>query len=532
MAEETDKPAQGLTIYLLKENVANAQAALRHTGSTEHQLRLPGGINAWLYVQRGRAKPPRWARFFDGHVDLDIFGRVASSAAALILHAHDRFFAMTFGQGRYLLDPDIWEQRFGLRVALNSIGDSNIRSIDKRTFDAISRHSKEQASREAAARDFSIDTEQDLLRAITGTPTESELGRRMSGMDALHCATTIDLDSLPELLGQYLDKFSDVSYRTKYPWVDHISEVSNHALIGELDQVIVDRIASNNPDRIWMAVPEVIQWEHVDGFVWQGRNQPKRHDVNLLGFKCSMPADSVASIQTLKTKRVQCLDHEGNALDEWPAYKCIHAEIDHQDSSYLLAGGKWYRLSTSFVEDVNDAYAAIARYNHVFPDYADASEGDYNARLVNTDPAQYALMDQRNIPYGGGHSSVEFCDILVGGRDIVHVKRYGASSVLSHLFSQGLISGELFQTDLRFRELVNERLPDNHRFPNIASRPRQDEYQVVFAVVSDARGELSLPFFSRLNLKHAARRLVGYGYRVSLAKIPMDDTFRALARYD
>jgi uncharacterized protein (TIGR04141 family) len=120
----------------------------------------------------------------------------------------------------------------------------------------------------------------------------------------------------------------------------------------------------------------------------------------------------------------------------------------------------------------------------------------------------------------------------VDRRDIVHVKRYGAASVLSHLFSQGLISGELFQTDVEFRRLVNAELPEDHRFHDINPRPPTDEYQVVFAVISDVPGDLSLPFFSRLNLKHAVRRLTGYGYRVSIAKIPVDDMYRLRERYE
>jgi uncharacterized protein (TIGR04141 family) len=46
----------------------------------------------------------------------------------------DRLFALTFGQGRFLLHPDAYEEWFGLVVTLNSIGSDALRSIDKRTF--------------------------------------------------------------------------------------------------------------------------------------------------------------------------------------------------------------------------------------------------------------------------------------------------------------------------------------------------------------------------------------------------------------
>jgi hypothetical protein len=54
---------------------------------------------------------------------------------------------------------------------------------------------------------------------------------------------------------------------------------------------------------------------------------------------------------------------------------------------------------------------------------------------------------------------------------------------------------------------------------------------VVFAVISDEAGELTLPFFSRVNLKHAATRLQAYGYRTALAKIGVGAAVTTLKWY-
>ena len=139
-------------------------------------------------------------------------------------------------------------------------------------------------------------------------------------------------------------------------------------------------------------------------------------------------------------------------------------------------------------------------------------------------------MDKKNIMYGGGQNRIEFCDLYAQGGDMIHVKRYGGSSVLSHLFAQGTMSGELFRTQSDFRGLVNARLPDSHKIPDHTASPDRDEYRVVFAIVSDQRtGELTIPFFSRLNLRSAATRLVAYGYRVAIKKIPVNQA-RAITK--
>jgi uncharacterized protein (TIGR04141 family) len=188
-----------------------------------------------------------------------------------------------------------------------------------------------------------------------------------------------------------------------------------------------------------------------------------------------------------------------------------------------LSGGSWYRVKRDFVDQVNSAVNQISTFDQPLPEYDDNSEGDYVKRVAKSNPAAFAAMDGKTIPYGGGASKIEFCDLLTAKRDIVHVKRYGQAAALSHLFAQGLTSGELFQIDRDFRKALNPKLPQGHRLADPSKRPRQNDFRVVFAIVSDRPGALVLPFFSRLNLKHATRRLEGYGFRVAKAKIAVTE---------
>lgn len=534
MVRESPTPSQGLTIYLLKQEHSTPQSILKNeSGLDKHQIGPGDRPIGELYVKRTRPKAPRWTRFFETYIDPGQLGQISSVAAVLLVVASGKLFAITFGQGRYLLNSQCWEERFGLRVALNSIGEGKIRSIDKRTFDAISRHSREQASREATARDFGLDIEQDLLRAVTGTPIDPTLGRRIYGMDALHVSVNTRIELLHDLLCRYYEKYLDKSYRQFFPWVDQIAEITNPSLIEELDRLLLERIVSGQFERIWMAVPEVVPWERISGFRFGlGHRSPEHNDIHLPKFLDSLREVNAISKKTLTQRRVYCIDNDGITYETWQAYRCIYCEIDLNDNSYLLSGGKWYRIDRGFVNEVNHAYSRIPRFEHDLPEYNDASETNYNQRVVESDPAKLALMDRKSISYGGGYSKIEFCDIYTNNREIIHIKRYGSSSVLSHLFSQGLISGELFLTESQFRREVNSKLPRTHRIENIGRRPTSADYKIVFAIISDAPGDLILPFFSRLNLRHATRRLEGYGYQVALAKINVSEEFSKLSRYD
>lgn len=99
-------------------------------------------------------------------------------------------------------------------------------------------------------------------------------------------------------------------------------------------------------------------------------------------------------------------------------------------------------------------------------------KGDYIKRVAKGAPRQFAVMDQKTIAHGGGQSTIEFCDLYSASKDILHLKRYGQSSTLSHLFSQGLVSGELFRMEAAFRKKVNRKLPKSHKLRDPKQPPK------------------------------------------------------------
>ncbi len=511
----------------------SADKALRNLASLRHlNVRVGATRLGDLYIQPPRSHPPGWAGFFKDYLDVAKLGRVSTTAAVFLVDSENRLFVLAFGQGRHLLEPGVWEERFGLRVVLNSIDENKLRSIDKRTFDAISRHTRVQSSREAAAREFGLDIEQDLLRAATGSPKDEMYGKRLSGMDSLHAAVRTELYELRRLLTAYLDKFKDDSYKESFPWVDHISEVSAPAAIAALNALLVARMQNGNVGRCWLAVPEIIEWAEISGFRYKfGARDPQYHDLHLPDFLSTLPDTREVSAELLRSRYAQSIDLTGQPRHRWSIYQCLYCEVDHEGDTYLLSGSKWYRVKPDFVQAVNRFIFSIPTYARQLPEYADASEGAYCDRVAKECPAQYALMDQKEIMIGGGYSKIEFCDLYTDARDLIHVKRYGASSVLSHLFSQGVVSGEAFRSDSGFRSAVNDRLPPAYRIEAPEQAPEPSSYQVVFAVVSDQPGDVALPFFSRVNLKHAATRLQAYGYRIALAKINVSQSVSTLKWY-
>ena len=148
-------------------------------------------------------------------------------------------------------------------------------------------------------------------------------------------------------------------------------------------------------------------------------------------------------------------------------------------------------------------------------------EDAYNRKAAQ---AMDALCLDKRFVYDGGPDKIEICDLLTRDGALIHVKQRGSSSTLSHLFAQGRNSGERLLTDADFRAKAAAVIEEaDGGYANVwpLDRPRPDAHEVVFAVItrSTRSTPLTLPFFSVISLRAAARTLQGFGLRVSKAAV-------------
>jgi uncharacterized protein (TIGR04141 family) len=341
----------------------------------------------------------------------------------------------------------------------------------------------------------------------------------MSGMDALHVEVRTELSKLRGLLREYLDQFHNKGYRKRFPWVDQIAQVKSVELSDALTTLACAKINAGSTD-VWLAVPEIVDWTTNVAFRFsRGPSEFERFDFAIADFIEHMGGEEISPAH-LDGERVYAVDANGVVNRDWSVFRCLYAEVDYKGSTYALTAGSWYRIDTTFAATVNADVAGVPVYSKALPFYAHGDESLYCADVAAKSAGDFALMDQKLIAIGGRFSGIEFCDLFSSDGDIVHVKRYGASSVLSHLIAQELVSAEAFRSEPKFREKARGLLTqDFHWTEPIAS----DKFQVVFAVVSERPGALKLPFFTRVNLRQAVRRLGAFGYKAALAKIVVDD---------
>jgi uncharacterized protein (TIGR04141 family) len=290
---------------------------------------------------------------------------------------------------------------------------------------------------------------------------------------------------------------------------------------------LIQKVRAGDLIDMHLAPPEPLPWERLDGFTFSTRaGDGLDADPRITAY-----LDTVASIEdldlsTLKSDRVIAMAADSDApLESWNVFRCIVFETREEGVLYALTAGDWYSVSASFADEV-------LRFGHELPQLdlalppapAGVEEKDYNQKAAD---ALDALSLDRELVMTPAGDSIELCDLLTRNRQLIHVKKRGSSSTLSHLFSQGVVSAELLARESAFRTSARERAAALHReFENVLPerRPDRDEWEVGFVVITRSHRDtpLTLPFFSVVNLRSAALRLQDLGYRVSVRQVNED----------
>lgn len=515
MAEKTNK----LTVGLIRADLTEVDEIVKPDvqGIAVEEV-------GTFYTERSRPRPPGWITDFFGNVLGDNLGIITSSAkGVLLVPVADgnvtRTFPVIFGHGRHLLRDGVLEERFGLKVVLNSVDPDSLRSIDKTALGSVPKQSREQISREGGAASFGIDIEQDLVNSVTGKSRIERFGRTITGRDTFSASAKFDVRDVVDFLTEALEQSRKETYKDRFDWIDQIKDVRSRDAIDVLNNELVRRLQAGELDDIWMAPPDIIDWADAKGFRYLRKRSPLFPDLDVADL-ISAAGDHAVDLEWLKNSNILLVSAANDDVvgRPWPAYKCIYAEIEIGGAMHVLNAGKWFQVAEDFTALVNADFEDTPECPIELPEYRHGNENLYNLDVTAALPGSHC-MDADLIMHGGGQSRIEFCDVLTPDRTLLHVKRYSGSAQLSHLFSQGVVSAELLLSDAEFRRKLNDKLPDAHKLADFNARPDPAQYEVVFVVISKSANPLNLPFFSKVSLRNARRRLQAYGFRVSRKKV-------------
>ncbi len=165
-----------------------------------------------------------------------------------------------------MLQPDAFVQDFGLKIVLNTVAPDQLKSVDAKTIDDTTVHTRRDVSRDSSLTAFGLDVSRDLLRAVTGTPQDETLAHRLTGADALGIHTRIQVPELPMLAERLLIAYGAKDYQKYFDFIDYLRPEKSRERLRELDAKLVKALAHRNIDDVHLAAPQTLDWIDVDGF--------------------------------------------------------------------------------------------------------------------------------------------------------------------------------------------------------------------------------------------------------------------------
>lgn len=529
---------QRLTIHLLRD-VSKADDAIEpDKARKEVPIQTDSSMVGTFYYTSRPPTPPSWVSFVR-EVAPSLPTTLTSSSASglLIVQAHGRFFALTFGYGRSLLNLTKVERQFGLRVALNRIDPRQLRSMDTKTFEDLVVTKTTQASKSADLPTFGVDVSRDILRAVTGRPRDTTLAKQLTGSDALVLNTSTLAKDLPDMLSELLTAFSENNYKDDFEWIDHLALVNDATIIHQLDNQLAGQLAAGDTSTTHMAMPEAIDWEDIESFKITGTRNSIYEDLDIDEYLARL-GDKRAGITVdrLRGRRVSVGFARSSDYDSrWTLYQCLVSEQPYNSALYALIEGRWFAISDSLAAEVDNYTNSLPSVGStLISSRFGEDERTYNANLAESNAGTLLLLDAKIKRPGGATTGIELCDVLSSTGELIHVKRKSRSSTLSHLFSQGVVSANTFIGDGEFRDKMREVIAtqagEENKAQWLAMIPPsgqsidRSKYTVSYVVIASSKkeGNSWLPFFSKLNLMQQAKQLRNLGVKVSISRVPVE----------
>lgn len=521
-----------LSFYLFREAVTDFDEVIqpKYLDGDDAFVELPPvdvlPYECKAFVQSNKGKQPRWLPFLSGHFDtggLELLNQ--SNSFVLVLKAGGRMFAVTFGYGFQALDRAKIEPRFGLIIAASTLDPDHeeIRTLETNLIDTVTRNRRTHISTGSSVAEFDINPHVDWIRKLSGTPTDNDLARFVSGADSVCLGVDCDLESLGAKCNQLLDIFTSEAYKESFRFLDYLQPIGKQdPRIAELEAALAERLAARSHDRIAIAFDELPDENLLSYFkVSSNRRAVELDELGLGGIYQLLEELNVAS-DPAAIYVVGIGDHGEPVTKRRSLREHLVCEIDLGDDTFIFCFGNWFLAERDYVQGIRDQIASLQDISvelDLPPLQNKEPEGEYNIRVA--EDKDWLRMDRGSFQIGNRHDKVEVCDILTKERQMISVKKMEKSSTLSHLFAQGSVSATLLRASdayrQRFNELAQDHWPD---FP-ILDQANLGSITIVYAIATRKEGSFaeSMFFFSMVNLLNHARALRIVGCKLALCKI-------------
>ncbi len=485
----------------------------------------------------GGSNAPKWASFLNLTENEKNELRNSTTYGIVFIQSRNRWFAVSFGMGHVKLNPDKFEQNFGLRIVLNTVDPNQLKSADIRTPDENTLTRRSQTSRGSDQTAFNIDLERDIVRGLAGVPRLTEFGSWIAGKDALTIHGKTVVDALPQICSEAYTNYKKEDYKQSFRWIDRIRHIRNSELIEKLNAKLVnaldEAIKSSPIENLHLAFPVIYDPDKTNHIRYKGfRSSNVYPDLDLYRYFEALREQGKTEYLTnyLTSHTVHEVDDEGRDCgDKWKIRECLCYETVLDEHTYVLSGGLWYQVDVDLADEVKKFFKDTDRID-LPPAKAGENEETYNSRIATAGDTDLLCLDRKLIKPTGStsRSSIEVCDFISREKHLIHVKNKTSSSRLSHLFNQGTVAARVLILDSQSRDKVRDKIKEVELktgqtgyepiLPSSTEEFHSADFTFVYAVISTGN-KPNLPFFSLVSFRQAALDLRALGYKCAFSWI-------------
>lgn len=418
-----------------------------------------------------------------------------------------------------------------MRAALNAIcGDGSIelvpqiRSFDAKRFQETTLHRRHQSSRSVPIEILDIDTARDLMRAVHGTPADSDAwGSRIGGTHALSITKTIRFPELPQLCDEIIALSERKDYKPNFGWVDFVAPLESHDERVRVEEHILKAIQAKDTATFSFGPPEIIDWSSFRGFRFsfeRSRQPVLRPEMDIDFLVSALSSATELTVSKLQSAEVRADDEAGQTQYRWRVWDCLTATVQIDGKQYVLDDGEIFEVDKDYSRELDARLDRVATWSVGLPRANDGeAEGDYIARMCTSMPGTENVHAGAHIRVASQSRPIELCDAFhVSTKAFVHLKRDFKSKALSHLLAQGFVSADLLVRNAEFRTAVSESGRDYLPMATYSAT----NHTVVYGIIGRWKGRSlaeALPFFSKVQARRTFDELEAMGYSVAVASV-------------
>jgi len=527
------------------EHVREEQLA--EVGAVVHRIHVAGAPAIWIGVP-GVSDRAEWCKDASITTGLDVPFTDCRSSGVLLIGLDDTAYAMSYGSGYVLIPDRLKDRRFGMSFVVRRLNPEQVSDVVRRRPDGRGLTDSTLVAAGAPVWTLGITENAEIIRRIGGRAKDlkTTFGARddrpvnVEGATGLRTRYAVEPDKLIADIREIERVCREEEPDPAFGFVEHVQPVADPdtlaALSGELEALLAWDDVDLGAEYLVPVVP---------GSVVKHYHEARSLTVKIGSISTAVPHGTLKLDDILRRTRLQgdgtrlaALQKGRVALnsDEDGRQVLACADADHWLEAnlslgirrFVLLDGEWFEIGAEYVRTSRDAIARLFPDvpSVVLPAWSLASrraERDYNEFVAARFPDQFLCLDRNQGMRSplGARSSLEACDLLGPGNELIHVKRASGSAPLSHLFFQGLISAETLMASAVAREQFASAvaaLPRGRVLPD-DFRPRK----VVYAILLENGKELSADTlfpFSQASLAHAARTLGMYDIDVEVIGIP------------